>query len=109
MNAPPPRSRTASLAVVHIVALLIQKVLPWILAIVLMTAVRETAYSASGQSRLMDAWRELTQNIKVSRGFALVFGSFGILYGLQQRNLRRAEHARWSRAVHQSGASSASK
>jgi hypothetical protein len=79
---------------IHLASLLIQKVVPLALAVWLVLLVRDTALSLSGEDTLLAAWISLTSNIRVSRGFALVFGGAGIYYGISQRNLRRAELAR---------------
>jgi hypothetical protein len=79
---------------VHWVSVFVEKVLPWIAAIGLVLAVRSAALALSGQETTLGAWLELTSRVRVSRGFALVFGGLALLYGLQQRNLRRLETRR---------------
>jgi hypothetical protein len=83
-----------ALRIIDVAAITVHRVLPWLLAIVLLMLVRSTVSSITGQDTLTGAWLEFTSHIRVSRGFAFVFGGFGILYGLQQRNLRRAEERR---------------
>lgn len=83
-----------TLRIIDLVAIAVHRVLPWLLAIGLLMLARNAVSSITGQDTLTGSWLEFTSHIRVSRGFAFVFGGFGILYGLQQRSLRRAEEKR---------------
>jgi hypothetical protein len=47
----------------------------------------------------LSAWVELSGNLKVTRGFAFIFGGMGFLYGLQQRRLRLMEQTQASSLI----------
>ena len=85
---------TPILRLIHLTSLCIQYVLPWGLSILLILAVRDTALAMTETDSAAKAWVDIAGNIRVSRGFAFVFGAGCVLYGLQQRNLRRADRKR---------------
>ena len=85
--------------VLKLLTLLINRVFPWVLAIVLVVAVRDAAMDLAKAPSLLAAWVELTGRVKATRPFAFLFGALGIAYGLQQRNLRRAVEARLARRI----------
>jgi hypothetical protein len=95
----PSSSRTYGVAAIHLLSLLISKVLPWVLLIFLIRAVADAAVDLSGAPGVLGAWVELSGNLKVTRGFAFIFGGMGFLYGLQQRRLRLMEQAQASSAI----------
>jgi len=102
MNNTLPHSRFWGLAVVHIISLLVSRVGPWVLAIALIRAVADSALALSGADNLFGAWIQFSTNLKVTRGFAFVFGAVGFVYGVQQRRLRLLEKAQSSaRTGHQ--------
>ena len=84
------QNRSAAIALIDFVSLLVSKVVPWLLAIWLVVEVRNTAISLSGKDTLIGAFVELSSNVRVTRGFAFIFGAFGLFYGFKQRTLRRA-------------------
>jgi len=85
---------TSILRLIHLTSLCIQYVLPWGLAILLILVVRDTALVVTDTDSVASAWLDIARNIRVSRGFAFVFGAGCVVYGLQQRNLRRADRRR---------------
>lgn len=85
---------TPILRLIHLTSLCVQYVLPWGLAILLVLAVRDTALALTETDSVTRAWLDIARNIRVSRGFAFVFGAGCVFYGLQQRNLRRADRRR---------------
>jgi hypothetical protein len=89
-------SRTYGLAAVHCASLFIHKALPWILAVILLHVVAQSALAFLGTDSLLGAWLELTSNMKVTRGFAFIFGGIGLLFGMQQRRIRQLEQAQFS-------------
>jgi len=82
------------LRLIHLMSLCIQYVLPWGLGILLVLVVRDTALAMTETDSAAKAWLGIAGNIRVSRGVAFVFGVGSVLYGLQQRNLRRADRTR---------------
>jgi len=92
-------NKPAALIIIDLISLSIHKVLPWLLAVWLVIAVRDAAMSLSGEGSLFRAWVELTSNLRVSRGFAFVFGVFGIVYGLRQRSLRETQYRHLSQRI----------
>jgi len=85
---------TLILRLIHLTSLCAQFVLPWVLAILLLLVIRDTALALTETESAARAWLSIARNIRVSRGFAFVFGAGCVLYGLQQRNLRRADRRR---------------
>ena len=83
----------------HLTALVIHRVLPWLLAIALALAVRKAALDLTHAPSLLAAWVELTGHIKATRPLAFLFGAMGVLYGLKERNLRRVTEARLARRI----------
>jgi hypothetical protein len=79
----------------HLASLLIEKVLPWGLAIVLIREISESARILSGSETLWSAWLEFSSHLRVTRGFAFIFGGMGFLYGFQQQRLRHREEAQF--------------
>lgn len=92
-------SRAYGLAAVHCVAIFVHKALPWILAVILLHVVAQSALAFSGTDSLVGAWLELTSNMKVTRGFAFIFGGIGLLFGMQQRRIRQLEQAQFSARI----------
>lgn len=90
-----------SRSLLHLTSLAFKYIVPWLLALAVLAALRDAALALSGQNTLFGAWVEFTSNIRVSRGFAFVFGTLGILYGLQQRSHRRAEEQRLTQRIRQ--------
>jgi hypothetical protein len=82
--------RDLPLRLIDLASLFVAKVLPWLLAIWLVYAVKEAAASLSGKDTLLGSIVELAGRVRVTRGFAFIFGGLGIFYGLQQRSLRHA-------------------
>lgn len=78
----------------HLACLFVQYAMPWLLAIALVVVIRDTALAMTGSDSILRAWVELVSNIRVSRGFAFVFGGACTLYGLHQRKLRRLDRKR---------------
>lgn len=78
----------------HLTCLFVQYVMPWLLAIGLIIEIRETALAMTETNSVLRAWVEIVSNIRVSRGFAFVFGGGCTLYGLHQRKLRRLDRKR---------------
>lgn len=78
----------------HLACLFVQYCMPWLLAIGLIFVVRDTALTMTETNSALRAWVEIVANIRVSRGFAFVFGGGCIFYGLQQRKLRRLDRRR---------------
>jgi hypothetical protein len=95
----PSSSRNYGIAAIHFLSILVSKALPWVLAILLIRAVADAAVSLSGAPNLLSAWVELSGNLKVTRGFAFIFGGMGFLYGLQQRRLRLMEQTQASSLI----------
>jgi hypothetical protein len=89
-------SRSYILAAIHFLSILVSKGLPWLLAILLIRTVADVAVELSGAPNFVGAWIELSSNLKVTRGFAFIFGGLCFLYGLQQRRLRLMEQAQAS-------------
>ena len=84
---------------VRLLTLAIHRIFPWILAIVLVLAVRAAAMDLAGAPSLLAAWVELTTSIKATRPFAFLFGAMGIFYGFNERKLRRATESQLARRI----------
>jgi hypothetical protein len=84
---------------VNVLAILANKVVPWMVGIWFVLTIKDAALAISGENSIADAWVQFTSNIRVSRGFAFLFGACGIVYGLQQRSLRRAEVSELTKKV----------
>lgn len=78
----------------HLACLFVQYVMPWLLAIGLIIVVRDTALAMTESNSVLRAWVEIISNIRVSRGFAFVFGGGCVFYSLHQRKLRRLDRRR---------------
>lgn len=84
---------------VNVLAILTNKVAPWVVGIWFILTIKEAALAISGENSFSAAWVQFTSNIRVSRGFAFLFGLCGIFYGLQQRTLRRTEIAELTKRI----------
>jgi hypothetical protein len=73
MDHPGTRSSVPLLSI-HLLSVFIQKVAPWLLAIVLILAVGSTVTTITDQDSIWGAFLRMNSNIRVSRGSALVFG-----------------------------------
>ena len=93
-----PKKQIA-LSLIDLVSGFVQKVAPWLAAVWLVVAVREAAISMGDDESFLGAWIKLTSNLRVSRGFAFVFGIFGTVYGLKQRSLRQTQFLQLSQRI----------
>ena len=84
----------ANLNVLNVVALTLRYVIPWLGVCVALYLFAGIVAAALGSSSISNAWVQLMSNVSRTRGFAFVFGFLGVLYGIQQRNLRPASVTR---------------
>jgi hypothetical protein len=83
----PPERRGAGAS--HLLALSIQYILPWAGAILCLWLLREILADQSQDGSWGAAVFDMLSGLRRIRGFALVLGLVGIVYGARQRNLRR--------------------
>ncbi len=82
-----------------LVAVLLDRVAPWLLVCISLLLLERAIAAAARADTAGSVIVFLMSNVKVTRGFAFVFGLAGVIYGLQQRSLRRAEAARQERRI----------
>ena len=87
------------LKVLDLLALLVDRLIPWFLLLVVIVVFRRLAGFLFSDYSTSETWIAIMANVSRTRAFALIFGFFGILYGLQQRSLRRQAVARLSARV----------
>ena len=90
-------SKGADALVLKLIDLLSQmahRVLPWLLLVVALYALQDAVRTLTRQETPAGAWIALMGSVRATRFFAFVFGVSGMLYGLHQRNLRRAAISR---------------
>ena len=69
----------------------VYSVVPWGLLTVALYLLLRVMTAVSPAQSTAETFISLLSNVSRTRGFAFVFGFCGVVYGLQQRNLRRAE------------------
>lgn len=85
-SSPPERRRAGAS---HLLALSIQYIVPWAGAILCLWLLREILADQSQEGSWGAAVFDMLSGLRRIRGFALVLGLVGIVYGARQRNLRR--------------------
>jgi hypothetical protein len=78
-----------------LLAVLLEQFARWLPVIIVLVLLKEITHELAGQRSFVDAWLLLMAQAKVTRLFAFVFGFAGVLYGFQQRNLRRSLEKQW--------------
>lgn len=78
------------LKLIDLLSQMAHRVLPWLLLVVALYVLQRTVGTLTRQETAAGAWIALMGKAQATRFFAFVFGVCGMLYGLQQRNLRRA-------------------
>lgn len=68
---------------------LIRKTLPWAALLLALWGILETASGLLGKDSMLEVWIAWMGKARVTRLSAIIFGLAGIVYGLQQRVLRR--------------------
>ena len=71
------------------ILLVISRALPWLLAILALTVLRDVLLQLTRTDSTPHAWVRLMSDVSRTRAFAFVFGILGALYGIRQRELRR--------------------
>ena len=84
-----------------VLALAIRRLAPWLVLLCALWLVRDTAARLSGKHSGVELWIMWMSSAKVTRLSAFIFGVAGVLFGLQQRSLRRSEQDRMGRRLEQ--------
>jgi hypothetical protein len=74
---------------INVFALALRYAVPWLclcVALYLFAGIMAAAFQSESGANI---WIQLMSNVSRTRAFAFVFGFLGVLYGIQERNLRR--------------------
>ena len=92
-DSPTPGGRQKDLmsVFVNLFALTIRYAVPWLSLCFALFSIGHIMTLAFDSSSAANTWIQLMSNVSRTRAFAFIFGFLGVMYGIQERNLRRSE------------------
>ncbi len=85
--------------ILDLLSILSYRVAPWALLALVFYFFRQIVIGFEEGRPGLEMWIGIMTNVTRTRIFAFIFGFAGMLYGLQQRNLRRAESERLQKRI----------
>jgi hypothetical protein len=79
-----------ALKLIDLLTALISKLGPWVLAVLASCYIRASILAATQQQTAWAAWMRMMAGLNQVRAFAFIFGMVGLVYGIRERELRRA-------------------
>jgi hypothetical protein len=98
MNAEPARS-TLTIRIIDLVIVSLRYVVPWIAAGSVFYICYEAILAVNQDPNAGVTWIKMIGGASRTRGFAMLLGILGCMYGLNQQKLRRQAVARMSKRI----------
>jgi hypothetical protein len=98
MSTNPARS-TLTIRIIDLVIVSLRYVVPWIAAGVVFYICYEAILAVNQDPNAGATWIKMIGGASRTRGFAMLLGILGCLYGLNQQKLRRQAVARMSKRI----------